>query len=192
MDYYSRRLFMTRLVTGAGAALALGAIPNFAAAHEHAAKAKDGERKFTCFSADEAKELEAVCERIIPSDENGPGAREAGAIFFIDYVLTHYEPDLQSKFRKALAYYAKEAAPKLFSELPAEQQIAILKQHEKAEEFDYVRAYTVFGFLGDPGYGGNRDGIGWSYIGFENPGMFTPPFGYYDAELLSGKKKEGE
>jgi len=192
MDQHSRRIFLTRLVTGAGATLALNAFPDYAAAHDHVAKNKNGEPRFTSLSAEEAKELEAVCDRIIPSDDEGPGAKEAGAIFFIDYVLTHYEPESQAKVRKALADYAKDAAPKLFSELTAEQQIEILKKHEKTEEFDLIRSYTIFGFVGDPSYGGNRDDMGWKYIGFENPGMFFPPFGYYDAELLKANKKEGE
>ena len=66
-----------------------------------------------------------------------------------------------------------------------------MKKHEASDEFKTLRAYTIIGFLGDPKYGGNRDEIGWKYIGFENAGMFSPPFGYYDAELLSNKK-EGE
>ncbi len=189
MDQYSRRIFLTRLMTGTSAALALSALPDLAAAHDHVAKSKNTERKFTSFSPEEAKELEAVCERIIPSDEEGPGASEAGAVFFIDYVLTHFQPELQPQFRKALTEYAKEASPKLFSELTADQQIAILKKYEKTDEFELIRSYTVFGFVGDPSYGGNRDDMGWKYIGFENPGMFFPPFGYYDAELTAAKKE---
>lgn len=192
MDLFSRRLFMTRMMTGAGAALALAAFPDLAAAHEHAKHARETGGKLTCFTPSEAMELEAVCDRIIPSDDEGPGAREAGAIFFIDYVLTHHEPESQPKFRAALADFAKAAAPKAFSDLSVEQQIDILKKHEKTEGFEVIRAYTLYGFLGDPTYGGNRDEIGWKYIGFENPGMFSPPFGYYDAERLSGGKKEGE
>lgn len=192
MDQYSRRIFLSRLVTGTGVALAFSAIPNLAAAHDHVAKNKNGERKFSALTAEEAKELEAVCERIIPSDEDGPGAREAGAIYFIDYILTHYQPELQPRIRKALADYAREASPKRFSELSAEQQIEILKKHEKTDEFEDIRNYTILGFLGDPSYGGNRDDMGWKYIGFENPGMFFPPFGYYDDELLKANKKEGE
>lgn len=189
MNGYSRRIFLSRLMTGTGAVLALGALPEFAAAHKHVAQMKNGEGKLTCLTAEEARELEAVCERIIPSDQEAPGAREAGSIFFIDYVLTHFEPESQPKVRKTLANVASESSPKLFSELSTDRQIEILKKLEKTDEFEYVRAYTVLGFLGDPSYGGNHDEVGWRYIGFENPGMFTPPFGYYDAELLAGKKE---
>jgi hypothetical protein len=31
-----------------------------------------------------------------------------------------------------------------------------------------------------PAYSGNRGGIGWKLIGFEDHHVFHPPFGYYD------------
>jgi gluconate 2-dehydrogenase gamma chain len=191
MSDYSRRAFVARVLSGAGASIALSALPNFAAAHEHAAaQVKSGEHKFAFFTAEEATEMEAVCEQIIPSDD-GPGAREAGSIYFIDYAVTQTEPHLQSIFRQGLKQFAAASAPKAFSELRNEQQIATMKKLESTEFFKTARALTIIGFLGDPKHHGNRDEIGWKYIGFENPGMFEPPFGYYDAELLS-RKKEGE
>jgi gluconate 2-dehydrogenase gamma chain len=38
-------------------------------------------------SQSEVREIEALAETIIPSDENGPGAKEAGVLFFIDQQL---------------------------------------------------------------------------------------------------------
>jgi gluconate 2-dehydrogenase gamma chain len=134
--------------------------------------------------------MEAFCEQIIPSDD-GPGAREAGSIYFIDYALAQTEPHLQPVFREGIKSLASTSAPKAFSDLTSEQQIAVMKKMESTEFFKTARAYTIIGFLGDPKHHGNRDEVGWKYIGFENAGMFEPPFGYYDAELLS-KKKEGE
>ena len=188
MNDNSRRAFVSRLLTGAGAAFAWSALPHFAAAHEHAAaQVKTGERKFECFTSEEAMEMEAVCEQIIPSDD-GPGAREAGAIYFIDYALNQTEPHLQPLFRDGLKQLAEASAPQSFSELTMGQQFAVLKKLESTEFFRRAREYTILGFLGNPKRQGNRHELGWKYIGFENPGMFTPPFGYYDAELLSGKK----
>jgi gluconate 2-dehydrogenase gamma chain len=192
MSDYSRRAFVTRLVTGTGAAIALGALPDWAAAHEHAAaQVKSAAKKLAFFTAAEAAEMDAFCAQIIPSDEEGPGAREAGSLYFIDYVLKHTEPNQQPVFRKGLQMLGDDAAPHKFSELPNEQQIAIMKKIEATAEFQTMRNYTVIGFVGDPKYGGNRDESGWKYLGFENPGMFKPPFGYYDAQLLTNKK-EGE
>ena len=38
-------------------------------------------------TAAEARVVEAACERIFPSDENGPGAKEAGVVIYIDRQL---------------------------------------------------------------------------------------------------------
>ena len=39
------------------------------------------------FTADEARMVAAACARIFPSDESGPGAKEAGVIIYIDHQL---------------------------------------------------------------------------------------------------------
>jgi gluconate 2-dehydrogenase gamma chain len=193
MNDFSRRAFLA----GAGAALTLTALPNLAKAHTHAAQQAAADTKtFHFFTAAEATELDAVCAQIIPSDADSPGAHEAGAIYFIDYACSECEPDLQPLFRNGLKDLAAEThkidASKKFSGLNSDQQIAILKSIEKSDFFQHARNYTIIGFLGDPSMGGNRNEVGWKYIGFENPGMFQPPFGYYDAELLAQQKKEGK
>lgn len=43
---------------------------------------------FLTLSASEQTLLAAIAQTIIPSDSNGPGAKEAGAIYFIDRVLS--------------------------------------------------------------------------------------------------------
>ncbi len=190
MDGNSRRAFLSRLLAGTGAAMALGALPDFSLAHEHAAaQLHAGETKFAFFTPEEARQMEAVCGQIIPSDD-GPGAREAGAIYFIDYALSQTEPHLQPVFREGLKELAAACAPDKFNELGPAQQIAALKKQERTEFFERARQYTILGFLGNPTRHGNRDQVGWKYIGFENPGMFTHPFGYYDAEYLSKEKKD--
>jgi gluconate 2-dehydrogenase gamma chain len=193
MTHFSRRAFLA----GAGAALTLTALPNLAKAHAHAAQQASADTKtLHFFTAYEAKQLDAVCAQIIPSDTDSPGAREAGAIYFIDYACAECEPDLQPIFRNGLKDLAADAhkvdASKDFSDLTSDQQIAILKSIEKSDFFQRSRNYTIIGFLGDPSLGGNRNEIGWKYIGFENAGMYQPPFGYYDAELLARQKKGDE
>ncbi len=48
--------------------------------------------------------------------------------------------------------------------------------------FETVRQYTIAGFLIDPDYGGNQDGVGWKVIGREREHIFQAPFGYYDKD----------
>jgi hypothetical protein len=133
MNEDSRRAFLSRLLAGAGAVVAFGPLPDFSLAHDHAAaQVNAGESKFAFFTPEEARQMEAVCEQIIPSDD-GPGAREAGAIYFIDYALSQTEPDLQPIFRAGLKDLAAACAPDKFSELSATQQIAALKKLERTE-----------------------------------------------------------
>jgi gluconate 2-dehydrogenase gamma chain len=189
MDEDSRRVFLSRLLAGTGAVMAFGALPDFSLAHEHAAAlVTGGENKLVFFTPEEARQMEAVCEQIIPSDDE-PGAREAGAIYFIDYALSQTEPHLQPIFRSGLKDLADACTPAKFSELGVAQQIAVLKKLERTEFFERARQYTILGFLGNPARRGNRDQVGWKYIGFENPGMFTHPFGFYDVEPVSEKKQ---
>jgi gluconate 2-dehydrogenase gamma chain len=66
--------------------------------------------------------------------------------------------------------------------LASEQQIQLIKAIETIDFFELLRTHTLYGFLGNPSYGGNRDRIGWKLIGFENRMAYQPPFGYYDAQ----------
>lgn len=43
------------------------------------------------FGSDEAAIVEALTARIVPSDEEGPGAREAGAVYYIDRLLDRHD-----------------------------------------------------------------------------------------------------
>ncbi len=46
-----------------------------------------GQGVFLTLNAVEQKKVEALAEAIIPTDSNGPGAKEAGVIYFIDHML---------------------------------------------------------------------------------------------------------
>lgn len=176
----SRRTFLS----GAGA---LGVVA-LASAHEHVAKQISSSNKtLIFFTPSEARELEAVCAQIIPTDDS-PGAREAGCIYFIDYAAGKLEPELQPIFREGVKQLSLASAPKNFSELTNDEQIAVLTKLESTDFFAKARMYTIIGFLGDPKHHGNRDKIGWKHIQFDDSPMYEPPFGYYDAELLKEKK----
>ena len=62
------------------------------------------------------------------------------------------------------------------------QQHAYLASVEQTPFFGWLRFLTVAGLLASPKYGGNKDGLGWKLIGFEDSHVFTPPFGYYDRD----------
>lgn len=136
------------------------------------------------FSAAQGAEIEAIASRILPSDD-GPGAKEAGVLYFIDHGLTTFAKDQAKIVDDGLVTLSKavQKAHKgetRFSALTPEQQDAMLRSVEKTPFFGVLRFATIAGFLALPKYGGNRDFVGWKYIGQDNVMENKPPFGWYD------------
>src|SRR5207237_9470973 len=67
-------------------ALGAATIPAAAGAQQHAHGAAKGE-KYMFLSGAEVAFLDAAVARLIPADELGPGAKEAGVAYFIDQQL---------------------------------------------------------------------------------------------------------
>src|SRR5262245_33506649 len=78
----SRRDMFVQTGIVVGAAL----IPTSAEAQTTAAPVPEGQLK--TLTRLEYDTLDAICSRLIPSDENGPGAREAKAARYIDWGLS--------------------------------------------------------------------------------------------------------
>ncbi len=198
----SRRRFLAQGAGGLSAVWVSARWPALLAAAQHAHQAAKAAAppKFGFFTADEAKEIDAITARIIPSDET-PGAHEAGVVYFIDHGLATFGVDDQKTYRAGLPELQSRVAEMFqgkskFSELTPEQQDEVLhsfdEQSPKGRQrrfrtspgaqnfFETVRQHTIAGFLIDPDYGGNQDGAGWKVIGREREHMFQPPFGFYD------------
>ncbi len=134
-------------------------------------------------TAAEADLLEVVCERLIPTDAHGPGAREARAIHYIDRALAGALADNREAYRRGLAaldQYAQRSRGKGFLQLTAAEQDAVLTDVEgntaegfagSGQFFSLVRSHTWQGTFGDPYYGGNQDFVGWDLLGY--PGVRT-------------------
>ena len=140
-----------------------------------------------------AADVAAIANQIIPSND-GPGAREAGVIYFIDRALNTFDSDKREAYQKGMQEL-RNLRTKMFPDstsiaaLAPEQQIELIRAIETSEFFELLRTHTVLGFLGPPSYGGNRNQAGWKHIGFEDSMAFEPPFGYYDAEGRDTEKK---
>jgi gluconate 2-dehydrogenase gamma chain len=130
----------------------------------------------------EADTLLSIVARLIPADENGPGAAEAGAAHYIDRALSgplRGSRDAYAAGLAALDAYALAAKGATFVKLSADQQDAILTDLEKnaasgfspdaATFFSLVRTHTIQGMFCDPYYGGNANFIGWDLVGY--PGI---------------------
>jgi gluconate 2-dehydrogenase gamma chain len=122
-----------------------------------------------------------------------PVPGEAGVVYFIDRALNTFGADQRDLYRHGLEA-VHQARRTLFPQsesidaLSAAQQAELMHAIETTPFFEALRTHSVIGFLGSPAYGGNRGGIAWAYIGFEDRMMFQPPFGYYDAEATGDVK----
>ena len=167
--------------------LAASAWPAITAARQHAhqAVASGSTTALEYFDAATARDVAAITARIIPSDD-GPGAIEAGAVYFIDRALRTFAADQRAAYRQGLVDLRAHREKLLpgsasFADLAVSQQMSLLRSIETTDFFAVIRQHTVLAWLGSPEYGGNRGGVGWKYIGFDDRGFFTPPFGFYDA-----------
>jgi gluconate 2-dehydrogenase gamma chain len=170
-----------------------------AATHARAAAQASASAKLQFFTPEQAKEIDAIAARIIPTDET-PGAREAGVTYFIDRALMTFAVNDQKVYREGfpeMQARTHELFPTLdkFSAATLEQQDEILHSFDEQAAgnrrpyrpraaaqsfFDTVRLHTIVAFLLDPDAGGDPNGVGWKVIDRERQHMFQPPFGYYD------------
>jgi gluconate 2-dehydrogenase gamma chain len=155
------------------------------AGHEAHAAARSSEPiTYTLLGAADAADVEALTSQIIPSDDT-PGAREAGVTFFIDRALGSFFAHWRPGFMQGLAGFqaaVRAAHPQAasFAALSSERQIEFLHSVDQTPFFEQARLLTACGMFSNPSYGGNRGGIGWKLLGFEDQHIFEPPFGYYD------------
>ncbi len=132
----------------------------------------------------EGRTAAAVFERFFPADENGPGAARIGVLAYVDRALSGAYRDAAEPYRLGLAALDRAARARhgaLFADCPAEEQDALLSDLEEGALPDFrVPAQRVFfemlrrhareGLFSDPAHGGNRDKLGWRFLG--HPGVW--------------------
>lgn len=78
----------------------------------------------------EAKTVDAIAERLIPADNLGGGAHDAGVVYYIDRALAGFGTNLQRVYRlglRDLEALCQERFSSAFTELLGEQQDNILR-----------------------------------------------------------------
>jgi gluconate 2-dehydrogenase gamma chain len=191
----SRRDMIVQTGIAVGAAL----ISTTAEAQTTAASAPEGQLK--TLTRLEYDTLDAICARLIPSDENGPGAGEARAARYIDWGLSGAlntaagggrgrggaapaaggTATIREQYAAALAAIEAHAITtkgNSFAKLAPADQDAIVTQLQNSQIpnaptgfFNTIRTHTIQGTFSDPFYGGNYNGIGWDIIKY--PGVRT-------------------
>src|SRR5216117_632508 len=183
---HSRRVLLKRIgMVGAASVVPGGAFvqttPSFAA-EARAAAAPPQREALETLTAAESDTLEAIVARLIPTDENGPGAAEARAAHYIDRALTGPLASSRAAYSTGLAAvdaYARASKGAPFATLSAKDQDSVLSDMEKntapgftpnsAAFFNLLRTHTIEGTFCDPYYGGNANFVGWDLIGY--PGL---------------------
>ena len=152
-----------------------------------AARGPAARESFETLTAAEADVLEAIVERLIPTDASGPGAKEARAAHYIDRALGGALAGSREAYRAGLAAldrYSRSSRGAAFVELSPTDQDSVLIDIEtgavtagsgftgsSAAFFSMVRSHTIQGTFCDPYYGGNANFVGWDLIGY--PGVRT-------------------
>lgn len=180
---FSRRSFLQNSSRVVSKSCIFLTTPIILSACKKASEGNQNSPEFKIFSVSEGGEYAAIASRIIPSDES-PGANEAGAVFFMDNVLSdgrELEHDILKEGLKSLQSMCVERfGASLFYSLNVNQQDQLLEEIEGAEFFETVRYLTIAGMLSLPEYQGNRDNIGFKMLGYENRHAWTSPYGFYD------------
>ena len=158
------------------------------------------------FNEHEARTVDAIAARLVPGDQNDPGAREAGAVVYLDRTLGGFLRNLQAFYRRALTRFDELCVVRygaLFADLQNYDQDRVLSELEAAGRggegasevrdvswtdegllatfFEVVREHLLQGMFCDPVYGGNRDLAGWRLLGF--PGV---QWGYTPEQMQPG------
>ena len=186
LELTSRRGFLAG-TGGALGALASAAWPSISVAHAHAREAMAGSAvaALSYLTAAEAAVVEAIAAQIVASGAT-PGATEAGTVFFIDYSLQTWMAPHAPAFREGLkefdATFQAGTPAGSFAAADSASQVAHLRSVETTPFFLTMRKLTIVGLFALPSYGGNRDGVGWKLIGFDDQHAFSPPFGHYDRD----------
>jgi len=118
------------------------------------------------------KTLVAFIDRLIPSDELGPGAVASGVQIYIDRVLAGpnaSEKDTFIQGLEAVDAYAKRAHGAPLAELSAEKRDQVLNEMIDSPFFNRARRLTLEGMFSDPYYGGNNNFAGWDLIRYPGP-----------------------
>lgn len=192
----SRREFLT----SGGVALSAGWIalnmPALLAAGETAQANKEAAAAYQHITSEQATELGAFADQIIPPDDT-PGAVDMGVVYFMDYAFGTFMAGPKPMMEGGLIEWNQKAHdmnPEVerFSELSRVDQTTLLKAEEQGPLFGMLSMLVLWGTFSSPEYGGNRDGQGWKLIGFDKQHAWQPPFGYYDAQAMGSTAYSGE
>jgi gluconate 2-dehydrogenase gamma chain len=178
---------------GAAAAVPAALAPNSALAGAELAEL----RQMKALSPGESATIAAFCERLIPSDSTGPGAKEANVVRYIDRALAGDLAVFRGAYTAAVAAinaYAQRKHGAAFADLAADKQDDVMNDMDLNRTaaldpsverqagastadflpnakavFEMIRTHSMQGMFGDPEHGGNTNYVGWKLVRFPGP-----------------------
>ena len=191
-DTASRRAFIAASAAAAGSIWLAASPGQLRASLDHARRAlrEGSQQPFEVLTTEQASDIDAIASQIIPTDDL-PGAHEAGAVHFIDHSLTTFAQDQREQMLSGLAAFntlVTQAHPEAthFAQLTALQQLEFLRGHDGTPFFQQMRGAVLVAVFSNPIWGGNQGKAGWRILGFDDRGVWQPPFGWYDARVNGG------
>jgi gluconate 2-dehydrogenase gamma chain len=133
--------------------------------------------------------LEALVNRLIPADANGPSGTDAGVAAYISHALSGglaggiaATAPLYSAGLTAVDAWAQSAHGGVFTALTPDKQDAVITDIESGKAtgftpnsatfFAILHEHSLQGMFGDPVYGGNKNFAGWDLVRY--PGVKMP------------------
>jgi gluconate 2-dehydrogenase gamma chain len=181
----SRRDFLALVAAGAAACKRTAAVST-SASTSASASAAPSLPATKILPAAEARIVDAITARILPSDE-APGAREANTLVFVDnqlaagdlaplgngVIVTARIVDGEAKKRHQIAFVDLDGARQdaILSDL-ADAKLDV--KFPQREAFRLLHMLTLESLFSDPIHGGNPNMIGWKWIRFPTPTLRRP------------------
>ena len=135
-------------------------------------------------SAAEAELMDALCEQIIPGDQD-PGAHDAWVVRFIDKQLTGKYQRHREEYRNGFVGVNQTSMAMFgrpFVELTFDNQTEVMralesgkaageawKKYSSSSFFNLLRSHTMQGYYGNPRHGGNREYASYRMLGLDYP-----------------------
>ncbi|MFK8013667.1 MAG: gluconate 2-dehydrogenase subunit 3 family protein [Marinicellaceae bacterium] len=128
-------------------------------------------------------DLQAVYMRIFPDDGDGPSANDLNVLTYLEWAMTDEknmadgDPEFIVKGLGWLNQYTNDKLGLDFIELDAEQQDEFLTNTVQSDAgrnwMSILIYYLIEALTLDPYYGGNTNGIGWTWL--QHQGGFPQP-----------------
>jgi len=143
------------------------------------------------FNPTQTRTLEAVCDQIIPPDDEYPGAKDAGVPYYIDRALTNWAPE--NRWDYVVGLEGTDESSQLmfrakFADLKWDEQTRVLEAMEKGDAPGQTWSRLKIGGDRSSGFQSRSEPGGTSSQNFFNLVVTHTMQGYYADPKYGGNK----